>query len=250
MRILKCIIFPVIIFPYSLPAQFMTYDTAYISNHTIENAINQYDETIGRNARIYTGSYYFDKNLGINGHPFFQNNYWETGSIIYENQRYDSVELRYDVYRDLVLVKHIDKEGFINLVQLKKSKVEGFIMNGHHFIQLEEDTLSGLSPGFYDLLLNGEPLKAIARRKKEINRIQGSGNQIRGYVDKDKYYIKSGGVYYPVNRKKTMYNVLSERKNEIRIFLKRNKSRLRRDYEKKLVEAVRYYNALAKKAGS
>ena len=47
-----------------------------------------------------------------------------------------------------------------------------------------------------------------------------------------------------------MLEVLSDRKSELKAYLKLNKSKFKNDHEKELVEAVKYYNSIVNINGS
>jgi len=245
------IFFLVIVTPLYLLAQSNTEDlSTYTSNKTLENAVNLYNNAIEDNSMILTGGYYNTVNIGINGHPFYANNYWETSTIVYKSQRYDSIEIRYDIYGDLLIMAYIDKEGNVRPIQLQSSKVEGFTLIGHHFVRLEADTLSVIKTGFFDLLYDGDKVKVLAKRKKEISRKHNMSDIVREYFQNDILYIKSDHNYYVVKGKKSLMEVLSERKNEIKVFLKKNKAKFRKDHEKQLIETVKYYNSIVNNEGS
>ena len=247
MRKLLIIFFLLTVIPLSkvLAQSDSGYQISSTTNEALANAVNLYETAIGRNSRIFTGSYYYDKNYwGIGGDPFFVNNYWNVGTIIYEGQQYDSISIRYDIYRDLLLIKYIDKNGHVAPIQLHKSKVEEFMIMGHHFIYTEEDTLSGIKTGFLDLLYNGDKAKVFAKRRKEVSRTQIANDIVRGYFVNDKFYIKKDQNYYEVKGKKSLLEVLADKKNEIKAFLKENRALFKKDHERQLVESVEYYNSM------
>lgn len=247
MRKLLIIFFLLTVIPLSkvLAQSDNGYQISSTTNEALANAVNQYKTAIGRNSRIFTGSYYYDKNLGmIEGHPFFLNNYWNEGSIIYEGQQFDSISIRYDIYRDLLLVRYIDKNGYAVPIQLHPLKVKKFMAMGHHFLHIEGDTLSGIKTGFFDLLYDGEKAKVLAKRRKEVSRTQNFNDLVRGYFVNDKFYIKKDQNYYEVKGKKSLLELLSDKKNEIKAFLKENRAMFKKDHERQLVESVEYYNSM------
>ena len=206
--------------PLYLFAQGETEDlTSTSTNVAFANAVNMYNNTIGKNSVIFTGVAYYDIRRGIKGHPFFMNDLWEIGTIVYRDQKFDSIDIKYDILRDLLLVKNIDKRGFIWPIQLNSLKVEEFNVLGHHFMNIEEDTLSNFKTGFYDVLFDGDKAKVLIKRRKEINESQGFGNLEKEYVLNDIWYIKSGQEYYVVKGKNSILKVFADRKNEIKAFL-------------------------------
>jgi hypothetical protein len=237
--------------PLYLFAQGETKDlTSTSSNEAFVNAMNMYNNAIGRNSLIFTGGVYYDNQRGIKGHPFFMDNYWEIGTIVYKGQQYDSIEIKYDIFRDLLLVKNVDKRGFILPIQLNSLKVEEFKVMGHHFMNIEEDALSNVRTGFYEVLFDGDKPKVLIKRRKKINESQNMGRLEKEYALDDIWYIKSSQEYYLVKGKNSILKVLADRKNEIKAFIRENKNKFRNDHEKLLIEVVEYYNSISNTTGS
>jgi hypothetical protein len=251
MRKYALVFFLLIILSQALSAQNKTEDITFSTkNEALNNALNIYSSAIGDNSMIFTGGYYIESNAGIDGHPFYINNFWNTGYIVYQGQRYDSVEIRYDIYRDLVLIKYIDHLGQVWPVQIQRAKIKEFNIMGHRFIRMQEDSLSILKPGFFDLLYDGTKASVLAKRRKEIGKTQNVDNLVRKYYTNDIWYIKYDQNYYVVKGKKSLLEVLSDRRDEVKTYLKKNKARLKRDQERQFIEAVRYYNSIVNNVGS
>jgi hypothetical protein len=121
---------------------------------------------------------------------------------------------------------------------------------GHYFVNIEEDTLSNVKNGFYDVLSDGAKAKVLIKRRKEINESQNMGRLEKEYDINDIWYIKSSQEYYIVKGKNSILKVLADRKNEIKAFLRKNKERFRNDHEKQLIDVVEYYNSISNNKGS
>jgi len=219
-------------------------------NEDLLKAESIYNETFHNHSKILTGKYYNDSYRGIKDHPYYNESSWKIGSVGYENQEYDSIEIKYDVYRDLLLVKYIDEQGYIRPIQLYSAKVEAFQLYGHHFQHLEGDSLPNDISGFFDLLHSGNNASVLAKRRKEIDQSNTLTSLEHRFVTKDKLYIRLGQNFYEIKKRKSMLEVLSDRKSELKAYLKLNKSRFKNDHEKELVEAVKYYNSIVNINGS
>ena len=155
------------------------------------------------------------------------------------------------LFSDLLLVKHLGKEGYLVPIELYSPKVGAFNLLGHHFLYLKEDILSDFNSGFYDLLHDGDTVKVLAKRLKKETKGQNSISKLeKRYTQKDKYYLKYKSKYYLVKGKKSYLKVLSDRKGELKLFIRKNKARFRNEYEKQLVEVVQYYNSILTDKGS
>jgi len=210
----------------------------------LARAIGIYKSSFNKHYKIYTGKYYSDSYIGIKDHPFYNENTWEIGTIAYDNEEYDSIEIKYDIYKDLLLVKHVDDNGYLKIIQLYTAKVDNFQISGHHFMQFKEDSLPNNINGFYDILYSGAKASVLAKRIKEIDRSTTSTSLEKKFVIKDKLYIRIEEDFHEIKKRKSMFEVFSDHKSELKAYLKLNKSRFRNDHERELVEAVEYYNSV------
>jgi len=219
-------------------------------NEDLTKAVSIYKEAFHNHSKILTGKYNNDNYRGIKDHPYYNESSWNIGSVGYENQEYDSIEIKYDSYRDLLLVKYIDKQGYIRPIQLYSAKVDEFQIYEHHFQHLEGDSLPNYISGFFDILYSENNASVLAKRIKEIDQSNTLTSLEQRFVTKDKLYIKLGQNFYEIKKRKSMLEVLSDRKSELKAYLKLNKSRFKNDHEKELVEAVKYYNSIVNINGS
>lgn len=227
-------------------------DTSNAQNKSVAlaRAVNSYSDAIGKHSNVFTGIFYNDSYVGIKDHPYYNENTWIMGNIGYDNQKYDSIQIKYDAYKDLLLVKYIDKLGYIRPVQLYTAKVDNFEIYGHHFFYLAGDSLPDYISGFFDMLHSGNYANVLAKRRKEINQTNTLTSLESRFVSKDRLYVQIGQSFYEIKKRKSILEVLSDRKSEIKTFLKRNKSRFKNDHEKELIEAVKYYNSFLNINGS
>ena len=213
-------------------------------NQAFTSAVNLYNDAIHNHTKIYTGKYHKDHYQGVTGHPYFDEILWETGSVVYDNQRYDSIEIKYDIYSDLLLIKYIDQQGYIRSIQLYREKVSAFQIKDHHFVNIREDSLLDYISGYYDLLVPGDRASVLAKRRKEVNETNTLNSLEYRFVINDILYIRIDENFYEVKNRKSMLKILSDRKSELKSFMKLNKKRFKKDHEKKLVEVIKYYNTI------
>ena len=209
-----------------------------------ENAVNEYDSYLGKNSFLYTGSSYVGPYSGIIGHQFFFDDYWEQGNIIYDQSSFDSIYLKYDIYTDNLLIENFGLNGLPSHMKLYGPKVTYFLLHGYTFIRIENDTLSNMKDGFYNLLYDGISVQAVAKRRKEIVEAHEQNTIREIFVQKDKFYIKKGGKYNQVRNKKSILKVLEDRKKEVKSYIKSQGIYFKVDPDDKLIEVVRYYDSL------
>ena len=215
-----------------------------IETEDLSRAVHLYNQAFQNHKKILTGKYHNDYYKGVNGHPYYDEIIWKMGSIVYENEQYDSVEIKYDIYSDLLLIKYIDQKGYIRPIQLYSTKVNAFKINGHQFINLRRDTAEDHLYGFYDLLLEGEIASVLVKRRKEIDQSTTLTSLENQFVVNDILYIRIEYSFYEVKKRKSILDILSDKKSELKTYLKQNKKRFKNDQENELLEAVKYYNSI------
>lgn len=253
-RIYVIVLFLLITAPLIILAQSSATDASNglpsASNETYMNAVNIYKNTIGRNSMIFSGTLYNDSHWGINGDPYFLRDTWTNSTIVYEGHSYDSVQVKYEINNDLVIIKYVDKIGYEVPIQLDHTKIGEFWILGHRFVRIVADSLSTIKTGFFDVLYDGGEIKALAKRQKTIKTTTELNQLIKEYILNETYYIFSGTNYFPVKGKKSILEVLSDRKNEIKAFMKKNRGRFKNDHERQLIETVQYYDSIVNNSGS
>ncbi len=208
------------------------------------NTVSFYNDQVGKNSSVNTGRSYFSPHSGVQGHQYFINEYWEEGSLIYENRFFENIYLKYDIHRDLLLVEYFNSEGRLSPVQLYSPKVSSFELMGYSFIWLDTDTISNLKTGFYNQMYTTKDVEVLVKRRKEIVKMSEINNVGEKFSIKDRYYIRKNEIYYRVRKKSSILKTLSDRKKEIKSFIKKNNFRFKHEPDKQLVEVVKYYDSL------
>ncbi len=207
-------------------------------------AISIYDAKIGKNSFVNTGRSYYDPYNGVKGHQFFNDDYWEQGSLIYEEHAFDDIFLKYDIHRDLLLIEFFNSDGHLSPIQLYSSKVSSFELMGYYFIWIDKDTISNLKAGFYNQMYKSKDFGVLIKRRKEIVKLSEINNVNEKFTIKDRYYIKKNENFYKVKSKGSVVKALADRKKEIKSFIKENNFRFKNNPDQQLVEVVKYYESL------
>ena len=210
----------------------------------LSRAVRMYDEAIGRNSFLYTGKNYYNRHDQVRGHQFFNDDYWEFGSVIFENQRFDSIYLKYDVFDDLLLVEHFSSAGIMAAMQIHKPKVSGFELFGHRFFQIMDDSTAKIRPGFYDKLYDGNNVQLLCKWRKEIVKNMSAGSYMEEFLVKQRFYLVKGGEYFPVRNRSSLVKILEDQKKEIKRFIRQNKARYTNNNTQLYIEVASYYDTL------
>ncbi len=214
------------------------------SEPAFKNAVAFYNNSFGPDLHLFSGKEYLDYNFRFSqGHPYFQTTTFSKGTITYQGSTYEEVPMLYNLETDNVII--LNHSGTAK-IQLIKEKVSSFSLSGHSFINICNDSLlsQGLRYGFYDILATGKTT-LLARRTKNIQIVAQDIVEIK-VLAKDYFYLQNNNIYSVIRSKKGLLNLLSDRKKEIRQFVKQNNIDYRENPENAIVRIVEYYNQIMK----
>ncbi len=231
-----------------LPALFICFsalsqanrDTAFVAVAK-SNAHKLHETSMGAQSRLYNGARYVDPEFNDEEHPFFLSEDWLTGSVSYDGEKFDDVPLMYDLLNQVLVAEHKPSGHAIRLVDEKLTR---FSIEGHNFERIETGSVQHSLPatGPYDVLHEG-PSRLLARRVKVRRETIESSEIVISYDLRQRYFILRNGVYFPVTKKSSLLKVLSDKKQDLRHFLKQQGIRYSSDRERALIAAVKFYDS-------
>lgn len=230
---------PLALFIQTIDAQPNRPDTLFLAKAaTYQQSL--YDNTIRGQLRLYNGTEYRDYLSRDEEHPYFGIDDWQYGSVIYDDERYDSVAMFYDISRDQVVTEHRTSGSKIELIA---RKIAFFTISGHPFVRLNADPVGVISEGFYERLYNGKTT-VFARHTKQINS-RAEANTIEYFFDeRTRYYIYKDNIYYPIKSKRAALRAFGTKRVELKSMLRKEKIKFRRDRQNALVKMARTHDAI------
>lgn len=215
---------------------FLLSNTKIYSQNNIEDL---FDNVVGKeNLPLNNGPFYFNTFKILNSHQFYHVNKYLQGSLIYENQYYNTVNLKYDNYRDALIFKPYGESENFGVILLKE-KVFQFTLNNRNFINLgliTKDSLKNVK-GYYEENVIGKDFTFYIKHKKEKREL--IKNQIT-YSDFDIYnefLLLSNKNYYSISSKKDIITLFPKYKKEINTFYNEN-SKLAKDNKTEFYEKI------------
>ncbi len=193
---------------------------------------NSQAETLAiHNGRIFYGY------PGMIGHAFYPEPVMQIGSMLYDGTWYHDVSFIYDIFKDEVVTLHPNSA----LIRLFSERVQQFYFQGYKFVHLAPDKDHVIKSGFYQRLADGD-ITIFARRHKIIEEKIVDVKLERRFIFSTQYYIFKDGIYYEINKQKSLLNLLKDSKQSIVQHLKTQKLKFKTDKEKTIVEIANFYN--------
>ncbi len=210
------------------------------------NTIALFRNSIKEKSLLYTGREYIQYGNGIKGHPYFQQDSLQTGTVSYDGVSYPRILLKYDIYQDALIVSDYERSG---LIELLREKISWFEISAHHFVYLSSPKeINKISSGFYELLLS-HPLSTIyARRSKQVPAAPKSDEQ-QQFAEKNVYYIMVNNAYFEINNKESLLRVLKDKKDALKNYIKENNLNFKKDLEKAIINTTAHYHSLKQTDG-
>jgi len=146
----------------------------------------------------------------------------------------------YDIIKDQLIIQDFQKVYKINL---PAERVQQFSLLGHLFVRLIRDSSEQIKTGFYDQLYGGKT-SLFAKRGKKILEKYSNIQISKVVISENIYYIKKEGVYRTIRNKSSLLSVLKNKKKEVQQYLKTNDIKFKKEPERAMIMAVRYYDQL------
>ncbi len=200
-----------------------------------------YDSLTGLlNYSVFNGiDYVYPPNLR-EGHPFFGLEDWQNGKVVIDNNLYSNVLIRYDITMDAIIIYDESTGRSIRL-----HSVEGFMIYQSEFKFL--NTITHLSPGYYQVLVDGE-LSLLSRREKEPYKSYYDTKVVTVYEPSVKYYLQFDGEGYAFNGKSSISKLFPQMKKNIEAYIKASKLQIRASRPEDLISIVKYTNQLIQRS--
>ncbi len=202
-----------------------------------DSVINIYFTKQRKELAIYNGRLFRGYEYGIEGHGFYFSNDWQIGNIQYDGIWYNNLPLRYDIYKDEVMVNHPNNIPII----LFGERVQQFHFADLHFFRLKTGNKNEPSANIYQLLTDGK-IKILARRSKIIEENLENKKVEKKFIDQHRYYLVKDEKYHLVRNQRSMLNLLGNRRQEILKDLRKNNIRFKKDREKAIIHMADFYN--------
>ncbi len=196
-----------------------------------------FDDVVGvGNTAIYNGiQYKRNYNTIKNNHEYFLSSDYMSGTVVYSNQPYFDVTLKYDIYND-ELIAQLPSFNSYNTILLIQQKVKSFSINDHNFVKLSTEN----GTGFYEVLFEGLEVKIYKKYEKTLKKHLDKDFVYDVFKGKETYLLYNNNKYYRIKSKGSILKVLPKHKKSINSFYKNNKDLKKNNYDLFLSELSNY----------
>jgi len=212
----------------------------------VNNANALYTKAIGQQLPLNNGpEYSFYSPLEIKRSAYLMDTTFTQGSVHYDGVEYTGIPLLYDLYKGKLVAILFDQTTKYVLLN---GRVQNFDLLGHHFINIDADTLLKnvvLTSGYYDELYHGQT-EVLSKRYKTVEHYTSTTGAQEAYAyftaTKEEFFIKKDDTYYKVDGKGDLLSVLKDKKKLLQQYIKAKHIKFNRDQAQALAGIAAYYD--------
>lgn len=179
-------------------------------------------------------------------HPYFKDNKWANGSIVYKGRTYTVRGIKYDIENDKLIYLMYTHDYKMNSIALDENFISGFsIFNTtfKYYNGLKNNQGAELKDGYYEVVFDGK-LKFLVHPQK---------TQTLDYTSSMMYYKTSvalfllkNGKLISVNNMSKLINQLKDKKKEVKKFVRDNYLKLNQTDYTSASRVLEFYESTQK----
>jgi len=189
-----------------------------------KNLYAWFDKQVGvENTRLLNGVEYVEKYRTVNEkNSFFLSGVPITASVLYDGEWFHGVQIKYNVYEDILLAQ-VESNLGINILQLRKENLERFEFDQFKFRNI--NVAGSIFNGINEVLLENE--KFLLLKKHALKFTEKTDQPIKYYefISRGiKYGYTYNDEYYEFNSRRELTSRFPELKGLITGFFKDNQN--------------------------
>ncbi|MBW4359745.1 hypothetical protein [Flavobacterium taihuense] len=200
----------------------------------IISTYNWFDKVIGREnldinyGPLYTNTY---RTLGDNN-MYLINDKYSLGKISYEGQTYYDTKLKYDIYRDILILNPAEESEQIG-IYLNKEKVDSFTLLNKFFTKInkEQYNFPGFSTAYYEASIYNEDIVFYIKHHKSMIKKIKYDYSYYNFTNNNSYFLDYKKTLYSINNKSDLIKIFPNQKKQITEFYSINRDLKKSDID-------------------
>lgn len=201
------------------------------------------NDTIKDNQVLYNGRVWRNLYLKIEGDQFLYTDKFLPGSVSVSSKEFGSLELKYDIYNDEILIK--TNKGII--IQLNKELVDSFAVGYtdgiHHYRKLENDSTGNLD-GYVEVLYDGA-ISLFVKYMKKIDPVSAD-KKYDNFYQIHRIYLEKSGIITQIGSKRDLYRIFSDYRHPLKDYIRSNKIRIFKSIPGSFIPVIAFCDKLGK----
>ncbi len=180
-------------------------------------------------------------------HPFFLDNNFFNSTVVFKNNTYENVKLKYDLYnQDLILFQDL-YQNQPRFIKLNTFFIDRFALttdNGTEYIFASLKEIPDLNKRFkyFEIKYENELIFVIGRDK--VLQRNTMNNWENNFLENQRYYLIKDKKVLLIRGKGDLYKALKDRKKEIKQYVKQNKLKISLTDIESISKLLKFYEEL------
>lgn len=184
-----------------------------------------FDALVGpENTGLYIGPQFKDEHRDAwdGSHIYLESPNYAAGTLIYKDQRYFDVPLKYDLLEDQVSIESPDYLPIFR-VKLIREDVSSFSLHGRQFIHLRNQAMPQ-DAGFFEVALMGTNFSLYIKHRKRRKRETVDKVLQYRFITNNYYLLHFRDNFYTIFSHRDLKDVFPDQYADIRNFKRKHKS--------------------------
>ncbi len=217
--------------------------SAQINND--QSIYNWFDTKVGKeNLDLNNGTPHLNpyKTVGDNN-MYYISDKFSKGDVRYDNQTYYDVNLKYDIFKDELILNPFGESENIAIVLIQQ-KIESFTINDTKFVKIEkkENNLPEFSTGYYEEKKLATDFIFYIKYHKDIQKGINDNGVFYSFKENDSFFIDLKNKTYQIKSKNDIIRLFPEQKKQINAFYFMNTEIQKSDLNEFMKKLMKYIN--------
>ncbi|MEN2399753.1 hypothetical protein GKZ90_0008185 [Flavobacterium sp. MC2016-06] len=204
---------------------------------------NWFDKDVGKeNLDINNGTLHINpyKTVGDNN-MYYISDKFELGSLTYNDQTYYDTNLKYDIYKDVLVLNPFGESEHLGIA-LTQNKVSAFSIKNNTFVRVEtkNDSLPEFTSGYYEETKLSSDFILYIKHHKTIKKIISDNEIAYTFKDNNLFFITLNHKLYLIKGKNDIIKLFPEQKKEINGFYLMNREIKKSDLNQFMKNLMKY----------
>lgn len=206
-----------------------------------QDLVSDYSRSAAGASVIYHGKEQIQYLSSIRNHPYFKSVDYTVGHLSYDGVDYNDVKMRYDIYREELLL--LSPDNRFNII-LPSDRLSYAYIHGYRLEYMDPDGPLGVMPRGYYFILHDGDVGLFAHYSCRLNHEVKGMEHIDYFEQSTKYYVRIDGKCYHVRGRRSILALFKSHKRELSRYIKSESLNFRSSLEESIVKVVKHYEHL------
>ncbi|KAF2507861.1 hypothetical protein EYY60_18100 [Flavobacterium zhairuonense] len=184
---------------------------------------NYFDKIVGQEIlNINNGKIYIDLYNLKTTHNYYSHKNFVKGTVFYDNQLYENIPIKYDIYTDQ-LVKSFENNDTFGITLINE-KTDYFLIEDKRFVNIDSKyKFPKIITGFFEEKYLGKNISLYIKHFKTAKEIIIESSLYTEFKEYSDYQLLYNSTFTAVNTQKEILTAFPQLKKEIKNYYKKNK---------------------------